>query len=104
MVKDMKQIKLVPDAPFHNSVDVAVIDFTDGLDGKERHRCKVKTEFAEVDVKQLQKQGLDFDGAMDYYRDWFYNVIRYHIASDWEAVSGYEEVFDIIREKVSAYY
>lgn len=100
----MKQIKLLPDAPFHNKVDVAVIDFPDGLDGRQRQRCKVTVEFAEFDVKQLQKRGLDFDGAMDYYRDWLYNVVRYHIASDWEAVEGYEAVFDIIRQKVGAYY
>jgi len=31
-------------------------------------------------------------------------VVRYHIASDWECVGGYEEVFDIIRQKVGAYY
>lgn len=38
----MKQIKLKPDPPFHNSVDVAVIDFPKGLDGgEERQRCKV---------------------------------------------------------------
>lgn len=100
----MKQIKLLPDAPFHNKVDVAVIDFPDGLDGRQRQRCKVTVEFAEFDVKQLQKRGLDFDGAMDYYRDWLYNVVRYHIASDWEAVEGYDAVFDIIRQKVGAYY
>lgn len=104
---EIKKIKLIPDPPFHNSVDVAVIDFPDGFCGpgsKERQRCKVTVEFAQFDVRQLQKRGLDYDGAIDYYRDWLYNVVRYHIASDWEAVDGYEEVFDIIRQKVRAYY
>ena len=103
----IKKIKLLPDPPFHNSVDVAVIDFPDGFAGpgsRERQRCKVKVEFAKFDVQQLQKRGLDYNGAMDYYRDWLYSVVRYHIAGDWECVGGYEEVFDIIHQKVGAYY
>ena len=101
---NIKKIKLVADPPFHNSVDVAVIDFPGGIDGRQRQRCKVKVEFAKFDVEQLKKQGLDYDGAMEHYRDWFYSVVRYHIASDWECVGGYEEVFDIIRQRVGAYY
>ena len=100
----MKQIKLKPDAPLHNYVEVAVLDFPDGPQKRVRQRCKVTVEFAEFDVKQLQKQGLDFDGAMAYYRDWLYNVVRFHLAQDWEAVSGLDEVMDIIREKVKQYY
>lgn len=101
----MKQIKLKPDPPFHNSVDVAVIDFPKGLDGgEERQRCKVTAEFAESDVRQLQDRGLNFDDAMEYYEDWLYRVIKVHLAQDWEAVSGREQVLDIIREKVRAYY
>ncbi len=101
---NLKQIKLKADPPFHNSVDVAVIDFPDGPDGKERQRCKVTAEFAECDVRQLQSRGLDFDSAMAYYEDWLYQVIKVHLAQDWEAVSGLEEVMGIIRERVSAYY
>lgn len=100
----MKQIKLKPDVPFHNSVDVAVIDFPKGPGGPERQRCKVTAEFAESDVRQLQARGLDFDGAMAYYEDWLYRVIKVHLAQDWEAVSGLDQVLDLIREKVSAYY
>ncbi len=100
----MKQIKLKPDVPFYNSVDVAVIDFPKGLDGEERQRCKITAEFAEYDVRQLQRRGLDFDGAMAYYADWLYQVVKVHLAQDWEAVSGLDQVMDIIREKVMAYY
>ena len=100
----MKEIKLKPDKPFYNSVDVAVMDFPKGRDAEPRQRCKITVDFSQFDVKQLQKRGLNYDGAMDYYRDWLYNVVRYHIASDWEAVDGYDKVFDIIREKVQAYY
>lgn len=100
----MKQIRLKADPPFHNSVDVAVIDFPKGPGGEERQRCKVTAEFAESDVRQLQSRGLDFDGAMAYYEDWLYQVIKVHLAQDWEAVSGLNEVMEIIREKVRAYY
>ncbi len=75
-VDHMKEIKLKADKPFHNNVDVAVIDFPDGPEGEERQRCKVTVEFAESDVKQLQDRGLDFDGAMEYYRDWLDKVVR----------------------------
>ena len=54
----MKQIRLVPDPPFYNSVDIAVLDFPAGLDGAARRRCKITVEFAEVDVRQLQARGL----------------------------------------------
>ncbi|MGC2872450.1 hypothetical protein ACPW7J_10420 [Ihubacter sp. rT4E-8] len=100
----MKKIKLKPDVPFHNSVDVAVLDFPDGLDGKERQRCKVTIEFAESDVQQLQSRGMDLDKAMEYYADWLYRVIKVNLAQDWEAVAGQEQVMDIVRQKVSAYY
>ena len=56
-VDHMKEIKLKADKPFHNNVDVAVIDFPDGPEGEERQRCKVTVEFAESDVKQLQDRG-----------------------------------------------
>lgn len=103
-MKEMKQLKLKTDPPFHNSVDVAVIDFPNGLDGPERQRCKVTVEFAESDVRLLQKQGMDFDQAMDYYEKWLYQVIKVHIAQDWQAAEGYDQVMCLIRERVGTYY
>lgn len=100
----MKEIKLIPDKPFHNSVDVAVMDFPGGLEGEPRKRCKITAEFAECDVEQLKQRGLDFEQAMDYYREWLYGVVKVHISQDWECVGGWEEVIEIIKEKVSAYY
>lgn len=76
----MKEIKLKPDEPFYNRVDVAVLDFPDGLQGRERQRCKVTVEFAESDVRQLQKRGLNVEEAMDYYREWLYKVIKVHLS------------------------
>ena len=100
----MKEIKLIPDKPFHNYVDVAVMDFPDGLDKEPRKRCKVTVEFAEFEVEQLKKRGLDFEGAMKYYEDWLYNVIRVHLAQEWKCIDGWDTVIGIIKEKVFKYY
>lgn len=100
----MKEIRLVPDKPFFNSVDVAVMDFPGGLDAEPRKRCKVTVEYAKVDVDQLKKRGLSFDEAMEYYEEWLYKVVKVRIAQDWIPVGGLEEVMDIIKEKVSQYY
>lgn len=100
----MKDILLKADPPFHNSVDVAVIDFPDGPEGRQRQRCKITVEFAEFDVRQLQKRGMDFEQAMEYYKEWLYEVIKYHIAQDWQCTGGWDEVMATIEEKVKAYF
>lgn len=100
----MKEIKLIAGKPFLNNVDVALIDFPHGREGEERQRCKFTVEFAEYDVKQLQAKGLDYEGAMNYYKDWLNRVIKVHIACDWECVEGYDELISIISEKVKLYY
>ena len=38
--------------------------------------------------------------ALDYYRSWIYDVVRYHILDEWEAVSGLDETMNIISEKI----
>lgn len=100
----MKEIRLVPDKPFFNSVDVAVMDFPNGLDAEPRKRCKVTVEYAKVDVDQLKRRALSFDEAIEYYKDWLYKIIKVHISQDWTCVGGHEEVMEIIKEKVSQYY
>ena len=100
----MKEIKLVPDKPFFNSVDVAVYDFPEGVESEPRKRCKVTIEYAKVDVEQLKKRELTYDEAIGYYEDWIYKVIKVHISQDWTPVDGYEEVMKIVREKVAQYY
>lgn len=100
----MKEIKLVPDKPFFNSVDVGVFDFPNGLEAEPRRRCKVTIEYAKVDVEQLKKRNLSFDEAMEYYKDWLYKVVKVHLSQDWTPVEGLEEVMTIIREKLGQYY
>lgn len=38
--------------------------------------------------------------ALDYYRSWIYDVIRYHILDEWEAAAGLDETLNIISEKI----
>lgn len=51
----MHKIKLVPDKPFYNRCDVTVYDVTGE---KEKKRCKIAVEYAEVDVRQLKEKGI----------------------------------------------
>ena len=100
----MKEIKLIPDKPFHNYVEVAVMDFPNGADKEARKRCKVTVEFAEYDVEQLKKRGLDYEEAVKYYEEWLYGVVKANLAQDWKCSGGLDEVMTIIKEKISAYY
>lgn len=100
----MKEIKLKPDKPFYNSVDVAVLDFPKGRDAEPRQRCRICVAFSQFDVNQLQKRGMDFEKAMDYYEDWLYKIVKLNIASDWICVEGYDQVMDIIKENVKRFY
>lgn len=110
--KPAKEILLVCDPPFFNSVDVQVCDFPSGFDADKyaagelrwRSRCKITVEFAKIDVLTLKQQGLDFDGAMEHYRSWLYKIVKVHIASDWKCVDGYETLMEMIENKVKLYY
>lgn len=97
----MKEIKLVPDAPFTHKADVAVMDF---VDGKERQRCKITVEYSQFDIGQLWKNGLDYEAAIDWYEKRIYNVVKYHISQDWQCVGGLDDVMNIVKEKVKEYY
>lgn len=107
-MNDRKKIMLVCDPPFFNSVDVNVCDFPEGIDdtiediaaNPNRRRCKVTVEFAKSDIDILRAQGLDEEQIIRHYQEWLYNVVRLHIASDWECVSGYEELMELIMDRV----
>lgn len=97
----MRKIKLVPDKPFYNSCDITVFDVTGE---KEKKRCKITAEYAKVDVEQLKRQNMDYQAAMEYYREWIYKVVKHYIADDWECAEGMDEVIEIIRERVEPYF
>lgn len=97
----MHKIRLTPDVAFFNYLPITVYDMTSG---EPRKRCKIRAEFAKVDVENLKAKGMNFEQAMDHYRDWLYNVIKIYIADDWQYESGEAEVMGIIAEHVKPYY
>ncbi|MGI6721106.1 MAG: hypothetical protein ACOX4I_00900 [Anaerovoracaceae bacterium] len=97
----MHKIKLVPDKPFFNHCDIAVIDM--GGD-RERQRCKITVDYGKYDVEQLKSEGKDLEAAMRHYKDWLYNLVRINISDDWECVGGGDEVAAIIRKYVEKNY
>ena len=97
----MHKIKLVPDKPLYNNCDITVFDVTEG---REKKRCKITVEYAQVDVKQLQEEGRDYEGAVKYYEEWIYAVVRHYIADDWECSGGLEEIMDIVKEHIQPYF
>lgn len=94
----MKQIKLVPDEPFFNNVDVAVIDFPDGLQGRQRQRCKIKIEYATSDIEDLVNQDMKYDDILDHYKKLIYDIVKLHIAEDWQCVEGFDEIVKIVKD------
>ena len=96
----MKDILLKPHTPNFNHLEVDVLDFPKGLSGEPRRRMIVDIEYAKYDVEQLKKDGLDLDGAMDYYYDWLYHLIRASLLNDWTAVGGLEETMAIVRDHI----
>lgn len=97
----MHKIKLVPDKPFYNRCDITVYDVTGE---KEKKRCKIAVEYAEVDVKQLKQQGMNYETALEDYKDWIYRVVKHYIADDWECTEGFEEIMEIIQEHIKPYF
>ena len=98
----MHKIKLVPDKPFYNRCDVTVYDVTGE---KEKKRCKIAVEYAEVDVRQLKEKCIaGREAAEQYYRDWIYKVVRHYIADDWECTEGMDEIMNIVDEHIKQYF
>lgn len=102
--QNIKEIKLAPEPPLYNYVDIAVMDFPNGRDGHPRTRCKVTAQFGDYDIDQLKKQGLDYEGAVNYYEDWLYRIIKLNLAQDWTCVEGWDQVMGIIEKKLAARY
>lgn len=97
----MRKIKLVPDEPFYNNVDVAVYDMTEG---KAKKRAVVQLEYARVDVEPFLGQGLTLDEAVEKYRERLYEIIKFYLAGDFEITEGLEQVMTIVRESLSRYF
>ena len=94
----MRMIKLKPDAPFYNNVDIKVVDVTDG---KEKVRATIQLEYAKVDIEPFINQGLSLEEMVERYHERMYHVIRHYLSGDFQVVEGLEEVLGIVREHVA---
>ena len=97
----MKKIRLVPALELGNKVNVDVMDSAEE-GGAERKRCGITLDYSRRDVAQLQDQGLDMDGMLDYYRQKTYDLVKVNISQDWECTGGMEEVMAIVRRHLEA--
>ncbi|MCI8608802.1 MAG: hypothetical protein HFE73_04065 [Firmicutes bacterium] len=87
----IKEIRLIPDEPFHNNVDLAICDFG-GPEGALRQRGKITVDFAEADVNQLKEQGIDtMEKAMDYYQDKIYRTVRRYLLTEFALVADSDQ-------------
>lgn len=104
-MSDLKKIRLIPDQPFYNNVEVAICDFG-GKDGALRKRGKITVDYSSYDIKQLKSRGYStLEEAMDYYRKWIYDTTRYFLLYDLEMEEEeWKTILDIIREKIQQYY
>ena len=97
----MRDIKLLPQIDFHNYLEIAVIDATDG---KDKQRCKITVEYAEEDISQLQKQGKNKESIMKHFDTWIYEIIKLYISDDFRYIEGKQEVMQIIERHVDEYF
>ena len=102
--EELKMIRLVPDLPYTHKLDIAIYDFPEGIEKEPRHRFGITAEYSKYDVAELKKRGMDLEGAMAYYEDWIYHMVRNHILSDWQAESGLDESMKIIEEHIREYF
>lgn len=66
--------------------------------GASRKRCGITLDYAPRDIRELQAQGLDREGMLEYYRQRIYDLVKVNISQDWECVGGLEEVMAIVEE------
>ena len=44
------------------------------------------------------------NGAMEYYKDRIYGLVKYYISGDWEDAGGYADALDIISKHIQQYF
>lgn len=104
IMKELIKIELVPEIDFATNMIVKVMDFPSGESGPARQRCKITVEYGESDVTILKDKGMDKIGALEYYQNWVYNVVRINISQDWQCVGGMDEVMQTIEEHITQYF
>ena len=102
---NVKEIRLVADQPFYNNMDVAICDFG-GKDGALRKRGKITVEYSAYDIKQLKAKGhTTLGSALEYYRNWIYDTVRYFLLTEFELEEGgWEHLLGLIQAQIEKYY
>ena len=105
MREEVKQIRLVEDPPFSSHMDVSIFDFG-GKDGTLRKRGKITVEYSPYDIKQLKAKGhTTLESALDYYRKWIYDTVRYFLLTEFELEpGGWDRLLGQIEEQIRKYY
>lgn len=94
----MRRIKLKPEVPFYNNVEVKVVDVTEG---KEKVRATIQLEYAKIDIEPFANEGLSLEEIVERYHERMNVVIQHYLSGDFQVVEGLEEVLAIVREHVS---
>ena len=103
----MRKIILEPTLEFGSRCDFAIIDITENessTGGSGKKRGTITIDYSPADVRQLIADGNDLDGALKYYHDRIYSLVKYYISGDWECVQGYEEAMGIIQRHIENYF
>ena len=77
----MRRIRLTPVLEFGSRAEFAIIDVTES---PEKKRGTITVDYSPADIDRLKETGLDYDGAMDYYKERIYGLVKYYISGDWE--------------------
>lgn len=97
----VRKIKLESVLEFGSRADFAIIDITEN---PAKKRGTITIDYAPSDIRQLQDQGLDFEGAMAYYKDRIYSLVKYYISGDWEDAGGYDDAMKLIERHIRPHY
>ena len=101
----MKDILLKPQAPYFNHDEIDILDFPKGLDQEPRWRCTITVDYGKYDVDQIKSQGIGtLDGALEYYNNWIYGLVRARLLDEWTAVGGLEETMEIVRDHIKDFF
>lgn len=99
----MRKIRLEPVLEFGSRCDLAIIDVTEDA-SPEKKRGTITIDYSPADVRQLIAEGRDLNGALDYYRDRIYSLVKYYISGDWEPAGGYDEALALVRKHIESYF
>ena len=94
---------VIIDVTESSSLDAAKNDFPDTAPAGKK-RGTITIDYAPADVRQLIAEGKDLSGALEYYRDRIYSLVKYYISGDWECVAGYDEAIGIVKKHIAPFF